>query len=89
MRELFVGLGIRLYARQSRREFDMIPAQPELIWFEGIRDSAAEAQTQKDYDIFKFEKLRATYLCSAPRQTLPLDEDLAVKSQLSQTPGFF
>jgi hypothetical protein len=26
LRELFVGLGIRLYARRSRRGFDIIPA---------------------------------------------------------------
>jgi hypothetical protein len=32
LRELFVGLGIRLYARLSRRGFDIIPALlPELI----------------------------------------------------------
>jgi hypothetical protein len=31
LRELFVGLGIRLYARFSQRGFDIIPAQPELI----------------------------------------------------------
>jgi hypothetical protein len=32
LRELFVGLGIRLYARLSKRGFDIIPAGlPELI----------------------------------------------------------
>ncbi|MEG4057454.1 MULTISPECIES: hypothetical protein [unclassified Microcoleus] len=31
MRELFVGLGIRLYARLLKQGFDIIPAQPELI----------------------------------------------------------
>jgi hypothetical protein len=31
LRELFVGLGIRLYARLRKRGFDLIPAQPDLI----------------------------------------------------------
>jgi hypothetical protein len=31
LRELFVGLGIRLYPRLRKRGFDIIPAQPELI----------------------------------------------------------
>jgi hypothetical protein len=31
LRELFVGLGIRLYPRLGKRGFDIIPAQPELI----------------------------------------------------------
>jgi len=32
LRELFVGLRIRLYARLSKRGFDIIPAvRPELI----------------------------------------------------------
>ncbi|WP_333250895.1 hypothetical protein [Microcoleus sp. Pol7_B2] len=31
MPELFVGLGIRLYARLLKQGFEIIPAQPELI----------------------------------------------------------
>ena len=32
LRELFVGLRIRLDARLLKQGFDIIPAQPELIW---------------------------------------------------------
>jgi len=31
LRELFVAILIRLYARLRKRGFDIIPAQPELI----------------------------------------------------------
>jgi hypothetical protein len=47
LRELFVGLRIRLYARRSRRGFDIILAQPELI-------SDQKETEGENTDIFNF-----------------------------------
>ena len=60
MRELFVGLGIRLYARLSKRGFDIIPAQPELI-----------SETKRTTAVSDSNLLRCVASCTKRSVSLP------------------